>query len=58
MKESMYSDNESLYISIRNLDNFKLLIDTAEKQLKDLTETMLRIRRYDINVCFEVKKET
>lgn len=54
----MYSDNESLYISIRNLDNFKLLIDTAQKQLKDLTETMSRINKYDLNIHFEVKKET
>ena len=58
MNEGMYINNSSLYISIRNLDEFKLLIDDVQEQLDNLAETIKKIRNYELDIHFETKKET
>lgn len=58
MDKGMYTNNSSLYISIRNLDEFKTLIDSAQGQLNNLAETIKKIRNYELDIHFETKKET
>lgn len=57
MNERMYTDNESLFISIRNLDRFKELIERAKKQTTELEKTIDELNNYDLNIHFETKKK-
>lgn len=56
MEEGMYTDKESLFISIRNLDRFKELVDRAKKQTVELEQTINELSNYDLNIHFETKK--
>lgn len=57
MKEGMYVSNESLFISVRNLDRFKELIERAKKQADELEETIFELSNYDLNISFCNKKD-
>ncbi len=58
MEEGMYTDKGSLFISIRNLEYFKELIERAKRQTAELEKTICELSNYNLNIHFETKKET
>lgn len=56
--DKMYISNESLFISVKNLDMFRELIERAKKQTEELEKTINELSNYDLHISFENKKET
>lgn len=56
--DKMYISNESLFISVKNLDMFRELIERAKKQTEELESTINELSNYDLHISFENKKET
>lgn len=58
MEEGMYVCQGTLNISIRNIDEFEMLLKKAEEQEKQLHQTIERLKNFDLKIDFENKKET
>lgn len=47
-----------LRIEVSNLPEFKELIEQAKREADQLQETINRLRYFDLNINFEVKKQS
>lgn len=54
-RERVYTANNRIYLSATNLNEFDTLIETANRQAKELQETINQLRCFDIQL--EIKED-